>query len=106
MTVTLKKKVVIVAYFKMAIQRDNRVKVSALLRAGHKVSEVANLVGVSRATVYVIKIRMGEGVNRRAASDRKTVVDRDSLRDAIRGSPSMFMCQHEIELRLERRLCD
>ena len=69
----------------MALQVDNRVKVSALLRAWHKVSEVANLVGVSRTTVYSIKKRMddGEGVNRRAGSGRKTVVDRDSLRDAI-----------------------
>ena len=39
------KKVAIVVYLKMIPQRDNSVKVSALLRAGHKVSEVANLVG-------------------------------------------------------------
>ena len=66
MTVTLKKRFVIVGYFKMAPQTDNRVKVSALLRAGHKVGEVANLVGVSRTTVYVIKKHVdgGEGVNR------------------------------------------
>ena len=58
----------------MTPQRDNRVKVSALLRAGHKVSEVANL---ARTTVYAIKKLMGvgEGVNRRAGSGRKTVVD-------------------------------
>ena len=31
----------------MALQRNNEVKVSALLREGHKVSEVINLVGVS-----------------------------------------------------------
>ena len=35
-------------------QRDNRVKISALLRAGHEVSEVANLVGVPSTTVYAI----------------------------------------------------
>ena len=65
----------------MTLQRDNRVKASALLRAEHKVSEVANFVGVSRTTVYAIKKRMddGEGVDRRAGSARKTVVDRDSL---------------------------
>ena len=64
----------------MAPQRDKRVKVSALRRAGHKVSEVANLVGESRTTVYTIKKRMddGEDVNRRAGSGRKTVVDRDT----------------------------
>ena len=31
-----RKKIVSVVYFKMASKRDNRVKVSALLRAGHK----------------------------------------------------------------------
>ena len=47
----------------MAPQRDNRVKVTALLHAGHKVSEIANLVGVSLTTA---KKRMDddEGVNR------------------------------------------
>lgn len=80
----------------MAAQRDNRLKVSALLQAGHKVSHVANLVGVSRTTVYAIKKRMddGEGVNRRAGSGRKSVVDHDSLRDAIRRSPRTSMRQH------------
>ena len=39
----------------MAPQRENRVKVSTLLHAGHKVSEVANRVGVSCTAVYVIK---------------------------------------------------
>ena len=36
---------VIVVSFKRTPQRDNRVKVSALFRAGHKVSKVANLFG-------------------------------------------------------------
>ena len=31
----------------------------------------------------------GEDINRRAGSARKTVVDRDSLRDAIRGTASL-----------------
>ena len=48
-------------YFKMDPQVGNRVKVSALFRAGYKVSEVANLVGVSRTTVYEIKKRMDNG---------------------------------------------
>ena len=74
----------------MALQRDIRVKASALLHGEHKVSEVANLVGLSRTTVYAIKKWMddGEGVNRRADSGRKTVIDRDSLRVAIRGTAS------------------
>ena len=69
----------------MAHQRDNRVKVSALLRAGHKESKIAIFVGVSSTTVYAIKKRMDDDdrVDRRAGSGRKTVMDPDSLRDAI-----------------------
>ena len=55
----------------MAPQRNYQVKVSALFHAGHKVSEVANLVGV----IYAKRMNDGEGVNRRARSGRKTVVD-------------------------------
>ena len=52
MTVTSKKKTFVsVLYFKVARQRDNRLKVSALHCAGHKVNEVTNLVGLSRTTV-------------------------------------------------------
>ena len=43
-----KKRFVIVVYFTMAPQGDNIVKVSALLRVGHKVSEVAHLVGLAQ----------------------------------------------------------
>ena len=83
-------------YFKMTLQRDNRVNISALFRARHKVSEVANFVGMSRTTVYSIKkpIDSCAGVNRCAGSGRKTVVDCDSLRDAIRSSPRTFIRQH------------
>ena len=98
MTVILKKKdrFVIVVYFKMTPQRNNRVKVSALLRTGHKVNEVAYLIRVSRPTVYAIKKRMddGEGVNRRADSFRNTGMDCGSLRDEIRSSPRTSMRQH------------
>ena len=54
----------------MAPQRDSRMKDSALLRAGLKVSEVAIFVGVSHITIYAIEKRMdnSEGVNRRAGS--------------------------------------
>ena len=56
-------------------------------------SEVANLAGVSRTTVYAIKKRMdgGKGVNRRAGSGRKMVEDCDSFRDAIRETASLGM---------------
>ena len=80
----------------MASQRDNRVKVFALLREEQKLSKVADLVGVSLTTVYSIKKLMddGEGVNRRTSSGRKSVVDRDSLRDVIRSRARTFMCHH------------
>ena len=57
----------------MSPQRDNQVKVLALLRAGHSVGEVASLVVMSCTTVFAIKKRMenGEGVNRRTGSSRK-----------------------------------
>ena len=45
----------------MAAKRDDRVKVSALLCAGHKVCEVANLVRVSRTAVYAIEKRNDDG---------------------------------------------
>ena len=71
----------------MASRQDKRVEVSAFLLVGDKVSEVTNLDSVSRTTVYSIKKRIddGEGVNRRAGSGQKSVVD--SLRDAIQSSP-------------------
>ena len=83
-------------YFQITPQKDSQVKVSALFRAGHKVSEFLNHVGVSRITVYAIKKRMDddEGVNRRADSGRRTVVDRDSLRDAIRSSHRTSTLKH------------
>ena len=57
----------------MTPQRDNRVTVSALFRAGPKVNEVANLVGVSRTIVYAIQKRMddSECVNGHIGRSRK-----------------------------------
>ncbi|KAF2355243.1 Cadherin [Trinorchestia longiramus] len=83
--------------------RDKQVEVSAFLRAENKVSEVANLVGVFRTTVYTIKKHMdnGEGSNRRAGSGRKSVVDRDSLRDDIQSSPLTSVRQHARRLGAE-----
>ena len=80
----------------MTPQRDNRVKVSALLRAEPRVCEVANLVGVSRTIVYAIKKRIddSEGANRHAGCGRKTVVDHDSLRDIIRETASKGIMLH------------
>ena len=74
----------------MAQKRDNWVKVAALLHVWRKVSDIANLVGMSRTIVYAIKKRKddGESINRRTGSDPKTVVGRDSLWDAIRETAS------------------
>ena len=48
----------------------------------------------------------GKGVNRRADSGRTTVVDRDSLRDAIENSSRTSMRQHmQGDLGLEPRVC-
>ncbi|KAF2361277.1 hypothetical protein FHG87_007970 [Trinorchestia longiramus] len=44
-----------------SLQRDKRKELSALLRAGNEVSEVTNLVGLSRATIHAIKKHMDEG---------------------------------------------
>ena len=57
----------------MAPQSDSQMKVSALLRAGHKVCEVANLVRVSRTTVDAIKKRMD---NAKVSTDVQAVIGR------------------------------
>ena len=62
----------IVVNFKMAPQRDTRVTVFALLRVGHKVSAVANFVGVSRITVKAIKKHMNDG---KCVKDVQAVVE-------------------------------
>ena len=73
-------------------------KVSVLLRAGHKVSEVANLVAVSRITVYAIKKCMdyGEGVNSRTGSGRKTVVDSNRASGGL--NKSLIITATQLEL--------
>ena len=73
----------------MLCERDNRVKVSALLRAEHKVSEVANLAGMSQEAHG-----RSRGVNRLADNGWKIVVDPNSLRDAFQGSPRTSMRQY------------
>ena len=82
----------------MTPKRENRVKVSALLRAGHKVSEVANLVGVFRTIVYAIKKRMddGKGVNRRAGSGHKTVTIHNKLSTTACTSVDTFTIVHAL----------
>ena len=82
---------------------DNRVKFSALFSAGHRVSEVANLVGVSCTIGYPIKKLMdnGAGVNRRAAvverllwfvtACRMPFEGLLRLRNAIRGTASRML---------------
>ena len=66
-----------------------------------QVSEISNLVGVPITTVYAIKkhIDNRESVNRRAGSGRKTVVDHDSLLDAIRGISLLAGCRSWDSLR-------
>ena len=88
----------------MAPQRDNRVTISALLRAGHKVSEVANLVGESCTTVYAIKKRMhdGEVANRCVGGGQNTVVVRDSFRGVFEAVSERPCANIQGNLGLER----
>ena len=79
----IKKRFVILMFFKIAPQRVNRVKYSALLRAGHKVSEVAKLVVLALLSTRSRSAWTTEGVNKRAGSGRKSVVNRYSLRDEM-----------------------
>ena len=82
MTVTSRKRFIIVVYFK---------------RAPTQVSEVSQ----PRTTLYVVKKLMddGDSVNRRADSGQKTVVDRDSLWVAIRRTASIVGCRSRDSLR-------
>ena len=76
-------------------QRDNRVKVSAILLAGHKVSKIANLVGCvarpstrsrSAWTMTKMSIDGQEAVERLLWTVTTAGChSRDSLRDAVRG---------------------
>ena len=70
MTMTPKKKVCYCCAFQSGSAEKQSSK--SFLREGHKVSEIANLFGVSRTTVYEFEKRTddGESVNRRAGSDR------------------------------------
>ena len=78
----------------MAPQKDSRMKVSAVLRVGHKVSEVANLSWCLAQSSMRLKKLMDkcEGVDKSAGSGWKTVVDHDSLRDGTRGTASLAGC--------------
>ena len=104
MTVTSKKKV----YYCCVFQKDSAERQSSESFCTSCVGDVANLVRVSRTTVYAIKKRMDvcEGVNRRASRDRKTVVNRDSLRDAIQSSPRTSIRQRSRRLGDRAALCD
>ena len=71
MTVASKKEVVIVVFFKMSPQSDNRVKVFALLRAGHKLSEIANLVGFAQPSMQTLgRWRRCQQTSRQWSTDR------------------------------------
>ena len=48
----------------------------------------------------------GEGVNRRAGSGRKTVVDRNSCGMSFEAVPGRSCANMQVDLRLERQLCD
>ena len=47
----------------MAPQRDNRMKLSALLLVGHKVSEVADLVGLAQPSMQSRRHERRQNIN-------------------------------------------
>ena len=79
----------------MVPQRDNRMKVTALLRAGPKVSDVANLIDLaqpskrSRSAWTMAKVS-------RVVGDRKTVVDRYRLSTTACTSVDTFAIVHRL----------
>ncbi|KAF2364132.1 hypothetical protein FHG87_005115 [Trinorchestia longiramus] len=76
----------------MASQRDERMEVSALLRAGIEMSEVANLVRVSRTTVYAIQTYWQ--FSKECCGSRQ-------LADAHQSCPLTSMRQHARRLEIE-----
>ena len=69
-----RKRFVIVVYFKIDPQIDNRLKASALLCAAHKVSEIPNLPKPKSTTIYAIKKRMDDDES--ISTDVQAVVER------------------------------
>ena len=91
----------------MTPQRDSQVKVSVLLRAGHNVSEVANLVRVSRKTVYTQSRRAWTMA--KVSTDVQTVVETLLFWGTACGMPcegqqSLDHCLH-VCWQLRYRLC-
>ena len=73
-----RKRFVIIVYFKMAPQGDNRVKVSAFFVQDTKWVRSQALSGCLAQPSTLSKAHGRQVVNRRAGSGRKAVLDRDS----------------------------
>lgn len=78
------------------MERDKRLEVLGMLRAGSSPTVIANELGVSRTTVYAVKDKMekGDGVERKSGSGRPQKIDHEKVRDAVRAAPTTSMRQH------------
>jgi transposase len=84
----------------MASQRDKRLQVDALLRAGLEPKAISGQLGVSVATVYNIKKRQDEGqdMERASGSGRKPSLDPDELKEQIKANPLTSMRSQAADL--------
>jgi len=77
---------------KMAFERDNRIKIRALLEVGQTPTEISRQLNVSRATVY--NVRDKETVDRKQGSGRKAVLDHQEVKRTIEEAPLKSMRSH------------
>ena len=70
-----------------------KIEVSALLRAGHKKSEIAKRLKVSRMTVHQVadRLRNSETLEDRPCSGRPQVIKRETVRKAFEDYPALKM---------------
>ena len=82
------------------MERDNRIKISALLRAGLCQKKIANQVGVDRKTVYNVKKRMDAeaGIERLPGSGRKRKIPTAEIKAVIEADPYTSMRSHAKDL--------
>jgi transposase-like protein len=74
------------------MERDNRIRIRALLDSGASPTEIAKQLGVSRKTVYNVKGR--EDVERRPGNGRKPSIDIEVIKTAIEAEPTKSLRNH------------
>ena len=70
-----------------------RIEISALLRAGHKPTDVAKQLNVSRMTVYRVaqRIKNSEPLHDRPRSGRPQTISRETIKKAFENDPHLKM---------------